>query len=85
MSWRPAFFVCMFWLGLTCGCQDGGGDRPKVVPVRGKVTLRGVPVEGADIKFQPKIGQTSAFGVTDAAGNYTLTTFEGGDGAAPGE
>jgi hypothetical protein len=56
-----------------------------VVPVRGLVTLRGAPVEGAEIKFQPKIGTTSAFGVTDAAGRYELTTFEGGDGAQPGE
>lgn len=76
-----AFICCC----LTTGCQGAASDRPTVVPVRGTVTLRGAPVAGAEIKFKPKTGLTSAFGATDAAGNYELTTFEGGDGAPPGE
>jgi hypothetical protein len=67
------------------GCQGGATGQPAVVPVSGTVTLRGAPVAGADVKFQPKVGTTSSFGVTNDAGRYELTTFQGGDGAPPGE
>ncbi|MBI3464051.1 MAG: carboxypeptidase regulatory-like domain-containing protein [Planctomycetes bacterium] len=85
MLGRQLILLILLVCGMMCGCQDAGDDRPNVVPVRGTVTLRGTPVEGAEIKFEPKTGLTSAFGVTDAAGNYELTTFQGGDGAQPGE
>jgi len=84
MNLRPLTLLIVGCCYFASGC-DTAGEGSNVVPVRGKVTLRGQPVEGAEIKFQPKTGLASAFGVTDAAGNYELTTFEGGDGAQPGE
>ena len=71
-------------LGLGCGGQQGA-DRPKTVPVSGTVTHNGEAVDGATVAFQSAGGSRGAVGVTDAGGKYTLTTFESGDGAVPGE
>jgi len=70
-------------LGLGCGGQQGA-DRPSACPVTGTVTHNGQPVEGATVAFQAASGSRGAVGVTDAAGKYTLTTYESGDGAVPG-
>ena len=71
-------------LGLGCGDQQGA-DRPSTCPVTGTVTHNGQPVDGATVAFQSAGGSRGAVGVTDAGGKYTLTTFESGDGAVPGE
>ena len=73
-------FTC-FALALT-GCR-GGMERP--VPVEGKVTLGGKPVDGAVVTFHSKGGGLSASGKTDAEGNFKLTTINTNDGAPPGE
>ena len=55
------------------------------VPVSGKVTLDGAPVDGAKVVFAPASGGgTAASGVTDAGGRYKLTTLNPGDGALAG-
>ncbi|QEG43501.1 carboxypeptidase-like regulatory domain-containing protein [Roseimaritima ulvae] len=67
---------------VTAGC--GGGDKNPGVdlePVTGTVTLDGAPLEGAMVVFH---GEQGASGVTDASGNFTLTTFDPGDGAKVG-
>jgi hypothetical protein len=54
---------------------DGGA---KVAPVSGRVTLNGRPIPNAVVLFMP-VGDgkpeagPSSLGLTDAAGNYTLT------------
>ena len=54
-------------------------------PVSGTVTLNGAPVEGAVVAFSPQSADGhAAFGKTDAAGNYTLTTQQADDGAMVG-
>lgn len=63
------------------GC---GPSRPATVRVEGTVTLDGQPVEGAAVQFIPASG-SPAHGLTDAAGRFTLTTFDDGDGAMPGQ
>lgn len=60
-------------------------NRPKTYPVTGTVTLGGSPVEGATVTFQLTGKAGSAVGLTDAKGQYKLTTFGGGDGAQAGE
>ena len=72
-------------LALTIGCTEPGVERPETFAVTGIVTLDGNPVEGATVTFVPAAGDRSAAGMTDASGKYALTTFEGGDGAGPGE
>jgi hypothetical protein len=63
------------------GC---GPDRPSLVPATGTVTLSGKPQEGVDVMFVSKTGRP-ARGKTDAAGRFTLGTFEATDGAIVGE
>jgi hypothetical protein len=71
---------------VACGCsakpyQD---HRPKTVPVNGVVRYNGKPLDGARVTFTNSAAGISAYALTDAQGKFTLTTFEPGDGAAPG-
>ncbi len=73
------------------GCGGGGEGAAKkqaTEAVTGKVTYRGNPVEGAVVTFspgEPTPGSRAAFAKTDDEGNYTLTTYNSGDGAIPGK
>ena len=72
--------VALVVISSMIGCR--GDDR--VATVRGTVTLDGEPIGDASVTFMPKGGGRPAFGITDAEGAYTLTTFEDGDGAMIG-
>lgn len=76
--------VCLLAGLPLAGCKPGA-NRPRTVPVKGEVTLKGAPVAGAAVSFQAKDGSRSSIGITDASGRYELTTFERGDGAVPGD
>lgn len=80
---RPSFYLLLwtFALLIVAGCDSG---RPRPQPVSGMVTLKGQPIEGAQVMLFPEGGRT-ATGLTDAAGKYALTTFEANDGALPGD
>jgi hypothetical protein len=71
---------------LLCGCAR---DRRKpVFPVRGKVFLDGKPAAGATVFFYPVETDPEAlapYGVADAGGSFTLTTYRTFDGAPAGE
>jgi hypothetical protein len=71
-------------LVLGCGSADDLARKP-VYPVTGKVTLHGAPLSDAAVSFAPRSGQPTAAGRTNAAGEFTLTTYEFGDGAAAGD
>jgi mannose-6-phosphate isomerase-like protein (cupin superfamily) len=62
---------------------SGSGDAPKTVPIKGRVLFDGQPLAGASVTFMPEKGRP-ATGVTNAKGEYELTTFAKGDGAPPG-
>lgn len=85
---RVSLFVCfVMTLSLVttlAGC--GGSDKPDTVPVSGKVTLDGVPVEGASVMFRPEGSGRPGTAMTDADGAYSLSSYgEPNDGAVPGE
>jgi len=63
---------------LTLGCQSGEPPPPRLVPVEGKVTLDGKPLEGASIGFLPPTGSAGGSDV-GPDGSYKITTmgFEG--------
>ena len=76
--------VCLLAVALVfvVGCGRAG---PKVEFVEGAVLLDGEPVAGADVGFSPVAGGLVAYGRTDSAGKFRLTTSQGGKrlGGAP--
>lgn len=83
---RMTFAVIFCLLMGISGCSSGAsqnGNRPKVYPVTGNLTMSGKPVEKAVVIFVGAGGST-ARGTTDASGNFRLTTFEPNDGAVAG-
>lgn len=66
-------------MGGYAGCQRG----PTVVPVEGRVTYEGKPLEFGTVTFQPPQGQP-AKGKIQSDGTFTLSTFAPGDGAVVG-
>jgi hypothetical protein len=69
--------------------EPGSREEPAVsqagsgtVPVTGVVRCNGTPVAGAKVMLH---GRYIAAGITDAEGEFTLTTFELNDGALPGK
>lgn len=77
--WRAFLVVGLVVCGFGCG-----GAKP--IPVHGTVTVDGKPLADAGVSFIPVGGKgRPAFGGTDAAGKYRMTTESPGDGAFPGE
>ncbi|MBA3312549.1 MAG: carboxypeptidase regulatory-like domain-containing protein [Planctomycetaceae bacterium] len=81
-------FVLLTVAFLTTGC--GGESYPETYPVTGIVTLDGKPVEGANVALvsgDPAV--RSAGGMTDAQGNFSVTTYfdpqHQPEGAMPGD
>lgn len=72
-----------FFIGLVilAGC---GGDSG-FAPVSGRVLLDGKPIEGAAVLFEPESGGVPATGVTNANGEFSLSTTGHGPGAAVGK
>ena len=77
-----------FAAAVAVGCvalSGCGGDAGlNTAPVTGTVTLDGEPLEGAAVSFSPEGDGHAAAGVTDASGEFVLTTETKGDGAVPG-
>ena len=74
---------CLVSLLIGCG---GNPNLPKLMPVRGTVTLDGKPLPSAMLSFIP-VGSTrgtGAGGLTDQNGKYELVARHGGKGAAIG-
>src|SRR5439155_9511032 len=74
--------ICCLGFGISCT----GGAKPN--SVRGKVTYKGAPVDGASVIFHPR-GQAGPdvvrpVAVTAADGTFSLRTA-GVEGAPPGE
>jgi len=71
--------------GLLFGCGDG---RPSLVPVSGKVTLNGAPIEGALIGFEPdgiEGYNRPSISTTDSGGNFVVGTYDKADGMPVGK
>ncbi len=56
-----------------CAMIGLGCNSDSMVPVKGKVTLDGVPVDGGAIRFQPKDGNGPTAGAIITNGEYTTT------------
>ena len=73
--------LCLLTLGLLCGCGANNG----LAPVQGRVLLDGQPVAGAAVLFELESGGVPATGVTDASGQFSLSTSGRGVGAPLGK
>ena len=73
---------------ISVGMFGCGGEKKLAgtVPVSGTVKLKGAPLAGATVMFAPTTtGVRAASGMTDANGQFKLTTLQAGDGAFPGD
>ena len=81
--------ILLLFVFLTAGCQQQHKANPEFRLVKGIVTFNGAPVEGATVAFLPTDSSgLAAGGMTDAAGNYTLTadnSLVAGAGTKPGK
>lgn len=79
----------LLWVPLVLGCGSSG-DNP-VATAGGTVTLNGQPVSNLVVTLTPiatgddGLPGKSASGITDESGQFTLSTYEIGDGAVVGE
>lgn len=83
LKWHFVVFIAnlVVLVSLTsCNKTEG----PDTVPVTGVVTLDGKAVEGAQVVFVPAGSGRAASGVTNATGQFTLTTLNPQDGAVVG-
>ncbi len=89
MNLKPIYTALIF-LPLLVVSTVGCGPWPiSTVEVKGTVTYKGQPVEGAQVMFSPieaEEGALPAYGTTDAQGKFTLQTQLGavGAGTTPG-
>lgn len=66
---------------LLTGCGD---NRPHRVPVSGQVLIDGQPLKHGFVRFIPA-GARPSGGKLDEQGRFTLSCFDGEDGAVPGK
>ncbi|HVA51310.1 MAG TPA: carboxypeptidase regulatory-like domain-containing protein [Pirellulales bacterium] len=76
--WRT--FACAVVSIALLGC---GGKSAGTYPVKGVVTFKGQPLADAVVSFYPAQGRPAA-GMTNAQGEFWLSTFQSKDGALPG-
>jgi hypothetical protein len=74
-------------LGALAGCSSSPYN---LAPARGKVTCKGQPVANASVFFEPEQASSAkslkrAEAVTNANGEFVLTTVHTGDGAIVGK
>lgn len=96
--WQHRPILLLLLIGFfASGCNR---STMKLYPVKGKVTYKGQPANGAQIVFRPvneaaeapeasdKTPATptaTSYGTVDADGNFSLRTDPYGEGAPPGE
>jgi hypothetical protein len=86
---RPTNLIALL-VALAVSCTGCGESGPKLVKVRGKVTMQNKPLACGVLTFQPlENGQITtrrpSIGVIEVDGTYRISTFESYDGAMPGE
>jgi len=77
---RLSLPILAILLTVFTGCGD---NRPDRVPVSGRVTIDGTPLTYGHVRLVPDNARPSG-GRLDAQGRFTLTCYDGQDGAVPG-
>jgi hypothetical protein len=87
---RPCLATLALAALVLTGCGESADpNRVAVYPVSGAIQFRGQPAVGAFVTLHPKDGQPTKAPAPRATvgpgGNFTLTTYDGNDGAPEGE
>lgn len=85
-NFDESFFKCQELVDFAIKQAREGAQRddgPTRVPVSGIVTIDGAPLKMGSVMIAP-IGKRPAMGIIDGQGRFTMSTFEKGDGVAPG-
>ncbi|QDV70001.1 hypothetical protein Poly24_37200 [Rosistilla carotiformis] len=84
-TWLDVCVVATCCFALV-GCGPSG--HPGLIPVSGKVTIDGEPLQTGTVEFIPDTSKGTtgqvAFGQIGADGTFQLRTFEPNDGVKPG-
>lgn len=82
----PVLMLSLSLLVQGCGPKEW---KAKVVPARGSISINGSPAEGVMVTLSPRGDQvdkreSQPWGISNADGTFTLTTYEFKDGAPEG-
>jgi hypothetical protein len=83
-----AFTAVAVLVVTAVGCGDSGKNRVAVHPVQGAIQFRGQPMEGAFVSLHPKAeaeGVPTPRATVAKDGSFTVSTYDGNDGAPEGE
>lgn len=80
---KVMLLICSLLICVQLGCGKSGLNG--TIPTTGKITYKSQPIEGATVVFSPIGEGRSASGLTDAQGNFKLTTLMANDGALEGK
>ena len=85
---RNFCIVAVSVVGLSViGCSGSQAENPNWANrfhASGTVTYQGKAIEGAEVTFTSKAGNSTGAGKTDSSGRFKLTTHIEGDGAVAG-
>src|SRR5262245_48541687 len=88
-KWRGGgFAVALLMLLPACGCGKSDKNRVAVQPVQGTIQFRGQPTAGAFVSLSPKNpieGVPAPRATVGQDGSFTVTTYDGNDGAPEGD
>lgn len=84
VRWTVIIALAMLAIGCSSGAEKAA-PRAKVYKATGTVTYLGNPLIGAAVTFSPEDKQPAAIGRTNDSGEFSLTTYRAGDGAAAGK
>jgi hypothetical protein len=77
--------LALFILAPCVGCgEKGAGRLPDLIPVKGKVTLKGEPLSSGTVRFEPDDFGRPASGKINSDGTFVLSTHKEGDGVVAG-
>lgn len=88
LAWRlPAAAASLLVLAAGCGGEDW---QAETVPTTGRITINGQPPEGAVVELHARgrardVRNSRPWAIVQDDGTFTLTTYETGDGAPPGD
>jgi hypothetical protein len=73
----PLAALGVFALSACAGCGSSGADTAAaLIPVKGKVTIKGEPLAAGTVRFEPDDFGRPASGKLNADGTFVLSTLK---------